>query len=283
MAPAKRRKAGSAGSARVGVEGGHLAYEAKGKGPPVLFVHSVIADSRMWDREFGLFASDRQTIRFDLRGFGGSSPATAPYSPLEDIRSLLDHLHVQRPLVVGSSMGGALAVALALESPERVGGLFLAAPGLTGGIEPPFDAKEQAALDYDDARSKEVAQAWSRGDAPAAFESLRQLWCSALQGSSLELFRKMVEENAPEVFGDRSLQHATSLPRAEGRLSEVRAPTTILVGDRDNPSSICFAQRIARSISGSRLVTVPGADHLVNLSQPTAFDTALKAALGGAG
>lgn len=261
------------------VPGGKLAYQVAGRGPPVLFIHSAIADSRMWDREFSLFSSDHRTIRFDLRGFGGSSPTSAAFSYAEDVKFLLAHLDVHRIYLVGSSMGGALAIDFALGNPEMIQGLLLAAPGLSGGLQPPFDPEEQAAFDYDDKKSQEVAASWSKGDASTAFELLRQLWCSALKGASLELFRQMVEQNALEVFADRSGQHATRMPPAAGLLGAIRAPTIVLVGDRDNPSSPVFAKKIAGSVPGARLVTVPGADHLVNLSRPEAFDAELRSAL----
>jgi pimeloyl-ACP methyl ester carboxylesterase len=280
MNPDTRPEEKSRFRGKLEVSGGELAYEAAGRGPPVLFIHSVIADSRMWDREFPLYSADHRTIRFDLRGFGGSSPATDSFSYVEDVKSLLSHLRFQRTFLVGSSMGGAFAIDFALENPDMVSGLFLVAPGLSGGFEPPFDLEEQAAFEYDEKKSREVAQAWSRGDAATAFELLRQLWCSALKGPNLELFRTMVEENAPEVFDNRSMRLAKDAPPAYGRLASLRLPTVVLIGDRDNPSSIPFAKRIARSIDGSRLVVVPGADHLVNLSRPAAFDKSLKAALG---
>jgi pimeloyl-ACP methyl ester carboxylesterase len=265
----------------LSIAGGKLAYESVGQGPAVLFIHSVIADSRMWDREVPLYSANYRSIRFDLRGFGGSSPATAPFSYDGDIQSLLAHLEVRRAYLVGSSMGGAIAVDFALDHPEMVSGLFLAAPGLSGGIQPPFNSQEQAALDYDDKKSQAVSQAWSKGDASGAFELLRELWCSALEGPSLDLFRRMVQENATEVFDNRSMKLETSNTPAAGRLGSIKVPTTLLVGDRDNPSSEVFVRRITHSISGARLVTVPGADHLVNLSRPKPFDDALQAALNG--
>jgi 3-oxoadipate enol-lactonase len=282
MGPESRQEKGLPVRADLKVTGGQLAYESAGQGPPVLFIHSVIADSRMWDRELPLYSADHQTIRFDLRGFGSSSPASTPFSYVEDIKSLLVHHRVRRVYLVGSSMGGAFAIDFALENPEMVRGLFLVAPGLSGGFEPPFDPEELAAFDYDEKKSQEVALSWSKGDTSTAFELLRQLWCSALEGPSLELFHRMVEQNAPEVFDNRSMQHAVAMPPAAPRLATIKAPTTILLGDRDNPSSDCFAKRIARSIAGGRLVPVRGADHLVNLSRPAAFDQALKAALGQA-
>jgi len=245
----------------------------------VLFIHSAIADSQLWDREFPLYAKDYRTVRFDLRGYGGSSLASSEFSYVEDIRALLAHLGVTKSFLVGSSMGGAYAIDFALAYPEMVDGMLLVAPGLSGGFEPPYDDDEKAAFGYDDRKSREVAEAWSKGDKAGAFERLRELWCSSLEGPSLALFRRMVEQNAPEVFEDRSSRRATQPPPAYGRLSSIRVPTTLLVGDKDNPSSVCIAKRIAKAIPGAGLVVVPGADHLINLSRPEQFDAELRSAL----
>jgi pimeloyl-ACP methyl ester carboxylesterase len=262
------------------VPAGRLAYETSGRGPPVLFLHAGIADNRMWDREFSLYSTGHHTVRFDRRGFGGSSPASSSFSYEQDLKSLISHLRLRRPYLVGASMGGAIAIDYTLENPEMVRGLFLVAPGISGGLEPPFAPEEQAAYDNVERRSEEVTHAWSKGDASRAFELLRQLWCPALEGPSLKLFHEMVEQNAPEVFESRSERLAESVqPPAFGRLGRIKAPTTVLVGDRDNPAAGCIASRIVRSIPGAHLVKVHGADHLLNLSRPDAFDAAFRSAL----
>ena len=280
MAPKVPERA-NPGAAPLQLElpGGSIAYETAGRGVPILFVHSVIADRRMWNREFSLCSADHRTVRFDLRGFGSSPPAATAFSYGADMAALVSHLRLDRPYLVGSSMGGAFAIDFAIAHPDQVRGLMLVAPGLSGGFEPPFDSEEQAAFDYDEKKSQEIVRAWSRHDTASAVDLLRQLWCSALVGPNRALFQRMVEENLSEVFDDRSMKLATRAPPAAGRLSEIHVPTTVLLGDRDNPSSAVFAKRIARSIGGSRLVTVPGADHLVNLSAPEAFDRELRAAL----
>jgi pimeloyl-ACP methyl ester carboxylesterase len=279
MGAAAKRAQGARIRGSIELAGGPVAYEAGGEGPPVVFIHAMIADGRMWEREFERYSAGHQCIRYDLRGFGGSLPASAPFSYVEDLGSLLSHLGVRRPFLVGASMGGAVAISYALERPDSVRGLFLVAPGLSGGFEPPFEPAEQAAFEYDERKSREVARAWAQGDKSTAFELLRQLWCTALTGRSLALFREMVERNSAEVFEDRSLKLAISAPPAAGRLPTLRVPTTVLLGDQDNPSSECFATRIAGAIPGARLVRIRGADHLVNLSSPIAFDAALDAAL----
>ncbi|MCI4361594.1 MAG: alpha/beta hydrolase [Thermoplasmata archaeon] len=265
--------------ATIAVPGGQLAFESLGEGPPILFLHSAIADQRMWDREMTRYSAGHRAMRFDQRGYGRSPAATAPFTVNDDLHAVLTHARAPPTLLVGSSMGGAYALDYALAHPEMVRGLFLVAPGMSGGFHPPFDAEEQKALDYDDAKSSAIAQAWSKGETAAATEGLRALWCTALEGSALQLFHRMVEENLPEVFEDRSMHHATLRAPAEPLLPGIRVPTTLLIGDRDNPSMAYFVRRIARGLPKARVVEVPGADHLVNLSRPDAFDRALDVAL----
>lgn len=264
---------------KIPVAGGELAFEAIGSGPPVLFVHSAITDGRLWDREMPRVGAHHRAVRFDLRGYGGSTPATAPFRYVDDIAAVCRHLHLERPLLVGSSMGGAHAIDYALDHPGQVRGLLLVAPGLSGGVTPPFDAAQTAAFEYDDRESQAIATRWTAGDPGGAFDLLRQLWCVALEGEAVDRLRRMVEQNPEEVFADRSAQHWQRSPPAEGRLPTLRVPSTLLIGDRDNPSSAVFADRIARAIPGCRKVPVAGADHLVNLSRPAEFDAALAALL----
>ena len=257
------------------VPGGTLAYEEAGHGPPVILLHEGIADRRMWNREFLLLAHDHHVVRYDLRGYGGSTPATSPYSPVGDLSALVDHLHLEHPLIVGPSMGGKIALDLALAHPEKVGGLLLIAPGYSG-MDYDHVPGGKATFERDERLSRAAADAWTAGNLEEATEHLRQLWASALSGTGLELFRTMVRENAKEVFEERSgqFERREGAPAA-GRLGEIRVPTLLLVGDRDNPAMPHLANFLARGIPGAEVEVVPGADHLLNLSRPEAFDTAL--------
>jgi 3-oxoadipate enol-lactonase len=261
------------------VPGGKIAYEEAGRGRPIVLLHEGIADRRMWNREFALLAHDRQVVRYDLRGYGGSAPATSAYAPVDDLVALLDHLHLTQPLVVGPSMGGKIALDLTLAHPEHVGGLLLIAPGYSG-MDYDHVPGGKATFERDETLSKAAVDAWSAGRLGEATEHLRQLWASALTGASLELFETMVRENAEEVFGERSGRHETPVGApAAARLGEIRVPTRILVGDRDNPVMPHVANFLARGIAGATVELVPGADHLLNLSRPDAFDAAVEAAV----
>jgi 3-oxoadipate enol-lactonase len=235
----------------------------------------------MWDREFPALVRERRVVRYDLRGYGGSPPATSAYSSVHDLAALIDHLDLQRPLIVGPSMGGRIALDLTLARPDKVGALLLIAPGYSG-MDYDHVPGGKATFERDERLSKAAADAWAAGKLSEATEHLRQLWASALTGPTLELFERMVRENAEEVFADRSSRLETPVGEpAAGRLNEIRVPTRILVGDRDNPAMPHCANFLARGIPGATVQLVPGADHLLNLSRPDAFDAALREAPEG--
>jgi 3-oxoadipate enol-lactonase len=265
----------SSGTKTLDVPGGKLAYEDAGKGQPIVLLHEGIADRRMWDREFAQLAETHRVVRYDMRGFGGSTPATSRFSSVDDLGALISQLHLSHPVIVGPSMGGRIAIDYALANPSGPSGLFLMAPGLSG-MQLEYDPEGREAFEIDDRESTAIANAWKEGRRDEAKELLRKLWAGSVSGSALELFRSMVQDNAPEVFEDRSGQFDhRDTPAAAKRLHEIAIPTEVVVGDRDNPSSPRFAMYIARAIPGAKLTTVPGADHLLNLSAPHAFDAAL--------
>jgi 3-oxoadipate enol-lactonase len=260
----------------LNVPGGTISFEVEGRGTPIVLLHEAIADHRMWDREFPLLARDHRVVRYDTRGYGRSAPATSEFSQVRDLLALLDHLEIERPLIVGPSAGGRIALDMTLADPERVGGLLLIAPGYSGMAYEHVPGGK-ATFERDERLSKAAADAWSAGRLDDAIEQLRQLWASALTGRALALFQTMVRENATEVLGERSGRfEARDGEPASGRLKEIRAPTRILVGNQDNPAMPHVANFLARGIAGARMDLVPGADHLLNLSRPDAFDTVLR-------
>ena len=261
-------------SALLEVPDGQIYYEVRGAGDPILWVHARIADRRMWDREFARAARDHRVIRYDLRGHGLSSRVNAPYSHAEDLEALQRRLSTGPAIVVGSSLGGAIAIDHALEHPECVSGLLLVAPALSG-YDATIDPESRPFLERHAARTTEMTAAWRSGRTAEAIASMARYWCPTLEGPTEGRLRAWIEENAEEVFTERGRSlNRPAAPLAAGRLASIRVPTTVLLGDRDEPSRGYLARFVARGIPGARYVTVPGADHLVNLSQPEAFDRA---------
>ena len=97
-----------------------------------MLLHAGVGDRRLWDGQVDALAGQYKVIRPDLRGFGQSPLPGGPFSHVEDVRALLDHLGVERAAVVGNSFGGRVALDFALVHPERTDALVLVAAALTG-------------------------------------------------------------------------------------------------------------------------------------------------------
>jgi len=109
-----------------------------GAGATIVLLHAGVCDRRCW-REVGarLGASGRDVVAYDRRGFGDVSPPGGPFRHVDDLLAVLDAVSPDAPAwLVGSSMGGEVALDAALEAPERVAGLVLLAPAISGDPEP---------------------------------------------------------------------------------------------------------------------------------------------------
>lgn len=253
-------------SGTVAVNGTRLFYEAAGRGPVVVLLHGGNLDRRMWDPQFLPLAREHRVIRYDLRGFGKSGPADAPYQAHEDLHALLATLGVRHASLVGLSGGGRIAIDFALAHPEMVDRLVLAAPGLSGWQYSRADTAYFPA----------ARRARDRGDAAA----LGLAWLgSAYMRPAMEhpelvaRLREMAAENGTNWMG--VLRHGdlerVAEPPALHRTSTLRAATLLVVGTRDTPDIQAIADTLAATVPGLRRVSLEGAGHMVNLEQPGRF------------
>lgn len=103
-----------------------LYYEVAGSGDPVLLLHGDASDHTMWDAQIEQFAQRYLVIRMDFRGFGKSAISDgSPFRHVDDVAALLDHLNIDSVHLVGQSMGGGVAIDLAIQYPQRVNGLVV--------------------------------------------------------------------------------------------------------------------------------------------------------------
>jgi pimeloyl-ACP methyl ester carboxylesterase len=255
------------GTAAV-VNGATLAYDVTGNGPAVVLISGGgTLDRRLWDAQVAALSPQYTVVRYDIRGIGGSSRPDAPFSHSEDLRALLQTLGIAPAYVVGLSFGAGVAIDLALDHPELVKGLVLAAPGLSSDR----DENVQAALAAADlARIKGlpfVAEAIVTNSAvlAAAGAEVRQ----RVKASYLD--------NADVFESDFALVRLwlPTDPPAGQRLSSIRVPTLILVGDQDGVHVRAIADTLAARISGAEMTVVRGAGHLLHLDAPDLFDNAV--------
>src|SRR5439155_21556565 len=100
-------------------------YEQTGSGPPVVLLHPAVGDSGVWEPQWRTFAARFGLVRCDLPGFGRSAIEQPTISLAGEVAALLDELELTRCAVVSNSLGGRVALELALARPELVRALVL--------------------------------------------------------------------------------------------------------------------------------------------------------------
>lgn len=238
----------------IEVQGGTLAAQVAGDGPPVVLLHAGVGDSRMWDPVVDRLAGRYRLIRYDVRGYGNSPAPTAPFSKLADLIAVLDYFGLDRADLVGCSMGGATAVDCALAYPDRVRTLTLLAPGLSG-YEWPDDPEDVLA-----------EQALANQDVDGLAGFILKIWGQGATDSQTDAVVAEQAQVAARAWFSEEYEQSEE-PAAE-RLGEIRQPTVVLIGDRDYPALVDVATLLAARIPGARRVDAPGVDHFVPLRAP---------------
>jgi 3-oxoadipate enol-lactonase len=252
------------GGDRVMVNGVHLAVEAEGSGPAVLFIHGYPLDRTIW-REALVGLNGFRLITPDLRGMGRSDAPDLGYSIAtyaDDLAALLTALSEEQAIVCGLSMGGYIAFELLRRYRTRVRALIL------------MDTRAEAdSPEGRRARESAVASAREGGAAAIAEEMLPKLFAPdalKVRPQAVERVRRMIEATpvagiigALTAMRDR-VDSTPLLPSLKD------LPTLVVTGEQDILTPPDSAQRMAAAIPGARLATVPGAGHLPPVEQPEA-------------
>jgi pimeloyl-ACP methyl ester carboxylesterase len=250
------------------VDGVSVHYRDEGVGPPLVLLHGTSSSLHTWDRWVERLSPQRRIVRLDLPGFGLTGPAgDRDYSAARFARvvvALLDQLGISRADFAGNSLGGRVALTIALDHPSYVRRLVLLAPaGLSG---------------------QRLPKIFRLARTPVLNRLLR--WVTP---------RMVVRGNLNEVYGDPSrvtdalVDRYYELTRREGnrqaiidrfsnlsdpdldpRLREIHVPVLLEWGERDVWIPLAFADRFRAGIVDSKLVTYPGVGHVPMEEHPEA-------------
>jgi 3-oxoadipate enol-lactonase len=249
----------------TGTSSAGLFYEVSGAGEPIVLIHAFSVDRRMWASQIATLEGRFRVVRYDLRGHGKSAGPSAPYSPHEDLRSVLDALFISKVTLIGLSAGATIATDFAIAYPDRVTRIVLASPGLSGHVP-------SAPLTW----TQPVFKAAGSGDSEGAARLWAETPIMALRNdlSASTTVKDLVMSNV-RLWTYRTNPAQQLTPPAIGRLSEVKCPTLVILGEQDLPHIKEIASLLVKGIAGARLVTIPLAGHMVNLDARDAFNRAL--------
>jgi len=247
-----------------------LYAEVAGEGPEIVLFHEGICDSRMWDPQWEAFTQSHRVLRFDFRGYGRTPLSPGKHVAAQDVIDLLDEHGFERAALVGVSLGGRVALEVALAQPERVSALVLVGSGLPG-----HDWSDEMKASWE-----EEEAAFDRGDLDAAVEVTLRTWVDGprrkpedvdpdvrarvgeMQRRAFELYQEVGDDAEEELL----------IADVADRLGEVEAPTLVVIGAEDVPDIHAIADKLASEIPGARRATIENAAHVPSMERPEEFE-----------
>lgn len=251
-----------------------IAFHVYGSGSALVFIHAGVADSRMWTRQAEVFSVRRRVVLYDLRGFGKSTLPPGPFSHVADLEALLDHLEINRAVLVGASFGGKTALDFTLTSPGRVAGLVLVSSAVAGWVESEFLRR----FDRDEDR------AFEDGDLEAAVELNLRMWVDGptrRPEDSPRVVREFVATMQRDAFELQGAAYSAEPlpgpcewlePPALERLGNIAAPTLVLTGALDIEDFREIGRWLIERIPRARGAVIESAAHIPSLERPDEFE-----------
>lgn len=252
----------------------NLAFETVGSGPPLLVLHGLFGSSSNWRSVAKQLAVTHTVLSVDLRNHGASPWADSmDYAEMaDDVLQLMDRLALKQPLVLGHSMGGKTAMALALRHPQRVSRLFVV---------------DIAPLSYADTLTP-LAEAMRSADVVAAAsraEIRGRLQQSVADASVVQfLMQNLVTHNEHFDWRINLLGISAAMAQLCGFPSELlgarfERPLTVIAGANSDYVAQRDAAVFAPMFPQARVEVIANAGHWVHADQPAAFLACLKQAL----
>lgn len=250
-------------------------YEMDGNGTPLVLVHAGIADNRMWNEQFHVFAEKYQTLRYDRRGFGQTKMVAGDFSLHGDLYEVLKALGIKQAIFVACSQGGKTATNFTLEHPEMTKALVLVGSAL-GGFQFDGESPKQEA---------EIEKAEEAGDLELLNELEIQVWIDGQGRTSDQVdpkVRELVKDmNWIALQTPQDLGNEIPLePAAVNRLAEIKVPTLVVIGDRDTNWAQAASDFLAKNIPNAKKVIMNDVAHLPNMEKPEEFNDHVKKFLG---
>ena len=254
-----------------------LYYEETGTGRPVIFVHEFAGDFRSWEPQMRHFGRRYRCIAFNARGY---SPSDVPESPTaysqtlaaDDIKTVLDHLAIDRGHIAGLSMGGFATLHFGFRHPNRA--LSLCVAGCGYGAEPTqrvrFRAEAEAIAGFiQSEKMPAFAEKYAYGPARVQFENK--------DPRGFAEFKRMLAEHSALGSANTQLGVQRERPSLFDLVEDMKrltVPTLVLSGDEDGP---CLLPGILmkQSIPSAALSVMANCGHAINLEAPGEFNRIL--------
>jgi 3-oxoadipate enol-lactonase len=242
-------------------------FDGPAGAPVVTMSHSLATDLSMWDPTVPALTGRFRVLRYETRGHGLTEAPKGPYTLeqlADDALALLRALGIQKTHFVGLSMGGMIGQTLALKAPEVLLSLSLC------------DTSSRIPAEAKPLWEERVTTAESKGMEPLVEGTLSRWFTAPFREKRKDVVEKvaqMIRTTPPAGYA--GCCQAIAQLNLTDRISAIKTPTVVIVGEDDPGTPVAASKVIAENIKGAKLEIIPAAAHLSNMEQPEAFNRAL--------
>lgn len=234
----------------VTVKGINIYYESTiGNSLPIVLVHGAGGSSQRWFEQLSIFDNRYNSWAMDLPGHGKSEGSLL--SSIKDMTEFIDDfigaLCLGKFVLVGHSMGGAIAQEYALQHPERLSSLILIGTGARLKV------------------SREILDTLAAGQMP--FKDVNHLYGSSTPDHKREEAMREMNQLSPAVYW-ADFAACNKFDRVLS-VEKIKVPSLIIVGDEDVMTPVKYSQFLSSNLLNSQLRIIKGAGHMCMLEKPT--------------
>lgn len=258
----------------LNIPGAEIFYAESGAGEPLLLIPGLGLDHGYYRRAIPFLEKHVAVHAADPRGIGKSSKGAGPYTVeawADDFAAVISAIGKGPMHVLGSSLGGAMALALAVKHPQMVKSLIV-----VGG----FSELDRAARLNFGLRARLIEKLGLNEDVAdymGLWTMTREFVNSDEGYAQMRANQAIIRNNSSELYlefvrsvlaWDRALPGQENEPRFTAQLKSIKAPTLVVSSDNDQLIPLESSQIIAATIPGAKLTVMPGAGHIPFIERP---------------
>jgi len=240
-------------------------YELHGKGQTVAFLNGILANTSSWMNQVPLFSKQFQVLLLDFRGQGMSEKPPMKYNmdmQADDLKSLLDHLKIDKLHVVGVSYGAEVGLIFAIKHPERLRSLVAACP-----------------VSHMNRSLKAIAERWLIAARLRSGKYLFQtVYPDIFSDEFIEKRWEFVNNTAP-LYDSVDMDAFIELLKGfmelniKAELSKIKTPTLIMAAEKDKIKPPKYSEEINEEIPSSEFIIIKNSGHTVTWEKPEEFNS----------
>jgi pimeloyl-ACP methyl ester carboxylesterase len=240
----------------------------KGRGIPLVLLHGFPLDRRMWEAQISELSSSYRVIAPDLRGFG-QSQSDEPFAIADladDVHATLEKIGALPCVLAGLSMGGYVSLAYALKYSTDLRALIL------------IDTRPQADTpDQRNGRTKMIELACNEGSKAVTQQMIPKLLAEDVPHTRPAIANALLRmgQSLPPLTIEHALEAMRNRPDQSSRLSSIKTPTLVIVGDVDAIIPVDVARSMQQSIPGAQLAIIKASGHMSPMEQPAQVNQAI--------